>query len=147
MQDAGTLLVMAHLVSTLLMVGMIWTVQLVHYPLMALVGADRFVAYEASHAPRMAATVMLPWSVQGVTTVGLLVASPPGVSRGLVWAAAVAAAIPVAVTVLASVPAHARLSDGFDPAVHRRLVTTNWLRTAAWSTHGGIAIAIAVTAG
>jgi hypothetical protein len=147
MQDASTLLVMAHLVSTLLMVGMIWTVQLVHYPLMALVGADRFVAYAASHAPRMAATVMLPWAVQGGTTVGLLIATPPGVARSLVWAAAVAAAVPVAVTVLASVPAHARLATGFDAAVHHRLVTTNWLRTAGWSIHGAIAIAIAVTAG
>jgi len=141
---AGTLVVLAHLVSTLVLVGIIWTVQLVHYPLMALVPPDRFVAYESAHAPRMAAVVMLPWSVQGVTTAWLLVAPPVGVPFTLVLAAAVAASVPVLVTIAASVPAHTRLASGFDAGVHRRLVTTNWLRTAAWTMHGAIALAIAV---
>ena len=35
-----------HLVCTLLMVGVILFVQIVHYPLMDRVGADRFVHYE-----------------------------------------------------------------------------------------------------
>jgi len=143
----STLLVHAHLVSTLLMIGVIWTVQIVHYPLMALVGDERFVAYEAAHAPRMAAVVMLPWAVQGITVAGLLLAPPAGVAAGLVWAAGTAAALPVLVTVAASVPAHRRLARGFDAAVHRRLVATNWLRTAGWTIHGIIAVAIAVTAG
>lgn len=142
-----TVVVLAHAASTLVLVGIIWTVQWVHYPLMALVGRERFVAYEQAHAPRMAAVVLLPWTVQGVTTAWLLVAPPPGTPGWLILAAAVAAAVPVLVTVVASVPAHRRLGDGFDPQVHRRLVATNWLRTAAWTVHGGIAVAIAVTAG
>jgi hypothetical protein len=147
MSEPSELLVLAHLVSSLLMVGIIWTVQVVHYPLMALVGTERFVAYEGAHAPRMAAVVMLPWAVQGLTVAGLLVAMPEGVAPALVWAAAVTAASPVLVTVAASVPAHGRLARGFDARVHRRLVTTNWLRTIAWTAHGGIATAISVTAG
>lgn len=142
MSDVTTVLVTAHLISTLVLVGVIWTVQLVHYPLMDLVGRERFPAYEAAHAPRMAAVVMLPWTVQGVTTAGLLLAPPLGVPKALLWAAAVAAAIPVAVTVVWSVPAHRRLADGFDAQVHRRLVATNWLRTAAWTTHGVLAVGI-----
>jgi len=140
-------LVHAHLISTLLMVGVIWTVQLVHYPLMSLVGSERFVSYEAAHAPRMAAVVIAPWSVQGVSVAGLLMSVPPGVAPSLVWAAAVAAVVPVLVTVVASVPAHARLTSGFDVDVHRRLVATNWIRTAGWTVGGAIAVAIAVTAG
>jgi len=147
MTELDTLLVLVHLTSALFMVGMIWTVQLVHYPLMALVGEDRFIAYESAHAPRMAAVVMVPWALQGITTLWLLVASPAGVARPLAWAAAAAAAVPVVVTVLASVPAHTRLSGGFDPDVHRRLVRSNWLRTAGWTTHGAVALAITVTAG
>jgi hypothetical protein len=143
----STVLVMAHLVSVLVLVGVIWTVQVVHYPLMALVGEDRFRAYEAAHAPRMAAVVMLPWVIQGITTVGLLLSPPAGVPDRLVLAAAVTAAVPVLVTVVASVPAHAHLSLGFDAAAHRRLVRTNWLRTAAWTAHAPIAVAILLTAG
>lgn len=137
-----TAIVMGHLVSTLVLVGVIWTVQVVHYPLMALVGEDRFIAYEAAHSPRMAAVVMVPWTVQGVTTLGLLLSRPSGVPMALVLGAAVAAAIPVVVTVTASVPAHVALGAGFDPAVHRRLVRTNWIRTAAWTAHAPIALAI-----
>jgi len=137
----------AHLVSALFLVGMIWTVQLVHYPLMAQVGLERFPRYAAAHAPRMTAVVALPWAVQGATTIALLVATPPGVARPLVWSAAVTAAIPVLVTLFASIPAHTRLASAFDDAVHRRLVRTNWMRTAAWTAHGAIAVAIAITAG
>jgi len=144
---ATTVVVLAHAASTLLLVGIIWTVQWVHYPLMALVGPERFVAYERAHAPRMAAVVMLPWTVQGVTTAWLLVAPPRGTPGWLLVAAAVLAAVPVLVTVVASVPAHGRLGTGFDATVHRRLVTTNWLRTGAWTAHGAVAVGIVVTAG
>jgi hypothetical protein len=39
-------------------------------------------------------------------------------------------------------PAHRRLSGGFDPAVHRRLVTSNWIRTVAWMTRLPVALAL-----
>jgi hypothetical protein len=147
MTGSTTVIVIAHLASSLTMVGMIWTVQLVHYPLMALVGPERFAAYEAAHAPRMAAVVLLPWTVQGVTTVWLLIAPPAGVPTALILAAAAAALVPVIVTVLASVPAHARLAVGFDADVHARLIATNWIRTVAWTTHAVLAVAVLVTAG
>jgi len=136
--------VAANLVSTLVLTGIIWTVQLVHYPLMALVGREDFVSYEAAHAPRMAAVVVLPWTVQGITTAWLLVERPADVGAALVWSGALAAALTVLVTVTSSVPAHARLARGFDERVHAWLVRTNWLRTVAWTTHATIAALIAV---
>lgn len=135
-------LVLAHAAATLVLVGLIWTIQVVHYPLFALVGRDAFAAYEAAHSARITAVIALPWAVQGLTTAALLLSSPEGLPRGLVWAAAVLAATPVVVTVLLSVPAHTALADGFDAAAHARLVTTNWLRTAAWTLHGGVAVAM-----
>ena len=146
MDVTTAVLVLGHLISTLVLVGIIWTVQVVHYPLMALVGEERFVAYEAAHSPRMAAVVMIPWTVQGLTTLGLLVARPAGVPAALVVIAAIAAAVPVIATVLASVPAHVALGSGFDAAVHRRLVRTNWIRTIAWTAHAPVAVAILVAA-
>jgi hypothetical protein len=144
---AETLLLVAHAASTLVLIGIIWTVQVVHYPLMALVGADRFVAYEAAHSPRMAAVVMLPWTVQGLTTFLLVVLRPPSIPPALLMAALVAAAVPVLVTLAWSVPSHVRLGAGFDATVHRRLVRTNWMRTAAWTAHGPIALAMLIRAG
>jgi hypothetical protein len=135
-------LLLLHLTSTAVMTGVIWTVQLVHYPLMALVGTDRFVVYEAAHAPRMAGVVLVPWVAQGLSTAWLVMARPAGVAPGLIAAAALAAATTVLVTMAFSVPAHRRLAAGFDTAAHARLVRTNWLRTAAWTTHMLIAAAI-----
>jgi hypothetical protein len=147
METMTTVLAQTHLASTLVLIGIIWTVQLVHYPLMALVGEEHFIAYEAAHAPRMAAVVMLPWTLQGISTLGLLLVRPSGVPLVLLLAAAVISAIPVLVTVLASVPAHARLCAGFDARVHHRLVRSNWLRTLAWTAQAPIAVAILVRAG
>jgi hypothetical protein len=138
------LVVVAQLVSTLVLVGLIWTVQVVHYPLMALVGREGFTRYEAAHAPRMAAVVMVPWAVQGVSAAWLLVERPATVSAALVWSGALAALVTVIVTAVASVPAHSHLATGFDADVHARLVRTNWWRTAAWTIHAGIALTIAL---
>jgi hypothetical protein len=112
-----------------------------------MVGDDRFVAYEAAHAPRMAAVVMLPWTLQGLTTAWLLLVRPTGVPTWSLGVAAVTAAVTVAVTVAWSVPSHARLGEGFDTATHRRLVRTNWIRTWAWTLHGVNAVAMLLRAG
>ncbi|MCC5947473.1 MAG: hypothetical protein JJT89_03365 [Nitriliruptoraceae bacterium] len=131
--------VLAHAASTLFLAGMIWTIQVVHYPLFASVGVAEFPAYEAAHSARITWVILVPWAVQGLTTAALLLAPPSGVPRTLVWAAAVLAVIPVVVTIVASVPAHEVLGSGFDAQAHARLVSTNWWRTLAWSAHGVVA--------
>lgn len=136
-----TWLVVTHAAAAWFLVGLTWTVQLVNYPLMTRVGTERFPEYEAGHAPRMAAAVGPAWAVQGATTAWLLASPPPG-AGGLVWAAAVTAVLPVLVTLTVSVPAHARLAGGFDDAVHRRLVRSHALRTAAWTAHGAVALGL-----
>jgi heme exporter protein D len=134
--------VVTHAVATWFLTGLIWTVQVVHYPLFAAVGPDAFAAYEAEHATRIGRLLAVPWALQGATTGLLLLWVPAGVPPWLVWLAAGLAATPVAVTVLLSVPAHRALGAGFDARIHRRLVATNWIRTLAWTAHGAVATAI-----
>ncbi len=137
---------LAHAAAIWFLAGLSWTVQLVNYPLMAVVGSERFPAYEAGHAPRMAVAVGPAWAVEGLTTAWLLLAPPTGAPGWLVWAGAACAAVPVAVTLAVSVPAHARLAGGFDAAVHRRLLRTHVLRTVGWTAHGVVALALLATA-
>jgi hypothetical protein len=40
------------------------------------------------------------------------------------------------------VPCHRTLERGFDPAVARRLVATNWIRTVCWSLRLLVALAL-----
>ena len=45
----STAVFLAQLLATGVMIGVIWVVQLVHYPLFASVGANEFVAYHREH--------------------------------------------------------------------------------------------------
>ena len=38
------------------------------------------------------------------------------------------------------------MNQGFDAAVHRRLVRTNWIRTVGWTLRGALAVAMLVIA-
>lgn len=135
-------ILVTHVVAIAVLVGVIWTVQLVHYPMLAAIERERFASAHAQHSSSITAVVALPWVLEGVTTLWFLVAPLPGVPRPLAILGALLALIPVTVTLLASVPAHARLAMGFHADVHRQLVATNWWRTLAWTAHGAVAVAI-----
>ena len=55
-------------------------------------------------------------------------------------------AIAYGTTAFVSVPLHERLTATFDHDAHRRLVSTNWIRTGAWTTRGIVVAVIAVLA-
>ena len=118
-----------HILSTVYMTGLIWFVQLVHYPMFAQVGPEHFETYEKIHNQRTSIAVMPAMLAELGTAVWLFVQTPEliyGVGLGLIgiiWAS----------TFLLQVPCHTRLLTGFDPATQRKLVNTNWIRTIAWS--------------
>ena len=140
------LLLSVHLLATAAMVGLIWFVQVVHYPLFAAVGADEFVAYEQAHQRRTAYVVGPPMAVEGVTALVLLVAAPDGVGPLLPWLGAALLAVIHASTVFLQVPAHAALAQSPDRRTIDRLVRTNWIRTIGWTARGAVAVAMLVTA-
>ena len=137
MRDA---LLVLDLVASWVMVGLIWFVQIVHYPLLSIVPMQAASSVAEEHQRRTAWVVMLPMAVQGFTSLGLMRWIPNGVSWWLPWANGVCVAIALASTVLLSVPRHARMAANPDENVGRELVLTNWPRTIAWSA-SGIALA------
>ena len=64
--------VLVHLVATWFMVGLIWTIHFVHYPLFAEVGEATYVAYQAAHVDRIGVVLALPWAVEGITAAMIL---------------------------------------------------------------------------
>ena len=133
-------LLLAHAGSTLAMAGVIWFVQVVHYPLFAAVGAEGFAAYEAAHrrlTTRVVAPLML---VELAAAIGLLVRPPAAVPAWAAWVGLALLAVVWGSTFAVQVPLHERLSRGFDAAVHRRLVRGNWVRTMAWTVRAGLAL-------
>ena len=140
--DGTLLLVLAHLVATMAMVGLIWFVQVVHYPLFAAVGEDRFVAYENEHTRRTGFVVGAPMTLEGGLAVWFAVLPPDGLDRwwGIVGLALLG--VVHASTVFLQVPQHTALSERHDPARIRRLVRTNWIRTVGWTARGALAVAM-----
>lgn len=128
-----------HAAVTWALVGLVWTVQLVHYPLFARVGAGGFVRYHADHTRRITWIVAPLMVGEAVLATWLLAQAPPALPDWLTIVGATLVALVWASTATIQVPLHARLADGFDPAAHRRLVRTNGLRTAAWSLRGLLA--------
>jgi hypothetical protein len=135
-------LLLAQAAATLFMTGVIWIVQAVHYPLFALVGRDGFGEYAREHQRRITPVVAVAMPVEAVTAVLLLFATPAGVETGLLVLGAILL-LPIWLsTALLQVPAHRRLSSGFDDTVAARLVQTNWLRTALWSARSALILVV-----
>jgi hypothetical protein len=136
------LLLLAHAAATLFMVGVIWFVQVVHYPLFARVGTPDFSAYSLRHTRLTGLLVGPPMLLEAATAVALVVWTPPGSSVSLVWTCLLlVAGIWLSTAVLQS-PRHTSLSRGFNPAAHQFLVTSNWLRTVLWSLRGLLVLGI-----
>jgi len=122
------------------MVGVIWFVQVVHYPLLSVVPTDSASSVAVDHQRRTARVVMVPMTVEGVSTLVLLATVPHGVTWWIPWVAAVFLAVALGSTVLLSVPRHARMAANPDATVGKELVATNWPRTIAWSVRGVLLI-------
>ena len=129
----------AHVGSTWAMVGLIWFVQRVHYPAHALVPAEAFTRYQAEHVRRTGPVVAPLMAVELLTTAWLCWNPPPGVSGWLPWAGLTTVAVNWASTAFLQIPRHRRLGLGCDAEAARTLVSTNWIRTVAWTLHGTLA--------
>lgn len=124
----------ANLVIAAALAGLIWTIQVVHYPLFARLDDDAWEAYMADHGRRI--TVLVgPLMPANVTVAAILLIRDPG---ALAVVNAVLAAGVLALTGLVFAPLHSRLTRATVP----RLVALNWIRTAAWSAQVAVAIAL-----
>jgi hypothetical protein len=133
-----TAMLLTNAAATWLMTGVIWTVQVVHYPLFARVGVDGFIAYEKSHTRRIGFVVIPAMVIELVTTLGLIAWRPLGVTALQVWLGVGLLGVVIGSTALWQGPMHPRLALGFDAALHGRLVASNWVRTIGWSARGGL---------
>lgn len=139
---------LANAAATLFMTGLIWFVQIVHYPLFALVTGPDSAAYATRHQALTTLVVAPVMLVELAASVWLAIAPPAGVAPWIPRAAlAMLAAIWLS-TALWQVPLHQKLLAGHEPSTIGSLVGGNWLRTALWSVRGALALwMIALAAG
>ena len=135
MRTLATDLFLLQLAATLFMTGLIWFVQIVHYPLFAAIDDPAFLSYTRRHGTLTSYVVAPPMLLELTTALAALL---PALRPGFVSAptAVVSAALVVGIwasTGLLQVPLHERLGKSRDLALVHSLVQVNWLRTAAWS--------------
>jgi hypothetical protein len=141
---AAEIAAVAQVVGSVGMFGVIWIVQLVHYPLMRFVSGEQFARFETAHRVRISWVVGPLMLVEGVCVLAFLFAPPAGLPGWLPWAGATAESVAIGTTVLVSAPLHEKLNAQFDSTTLDRLIATNWIRTIAWTARAGLAIAMLV---
>lgn len=126
-------LLIAHAAVTWFLTGLIWTIQVVHYPLFDMVDRARYAAFAAAHNLRITPLVGPPMVAEALLAVWLVVERPAGIPPWWTWAGLALVCVIWLSTFVLQVPMHGRLAGGFDAHAHGILVGTNWLRTAAWT--------------
>lgn len=115
--------------ATWLLAGLIWLVQLVHYPMFAALEPARFAEFHAFHSERITWIVLPAMAVEAIAAsaaflrqrsvrncVGLLLLA-------LIWLD----------TFFVLVPLHNQLGQGPNASALAQLIGWNWPRTLAWS--------------
>ena len=110
--------------------GEIWFVQIVVYPLFGKVGEDEYVAYHKFYSSRIPLPVILPGFASFLLPIALVFLRPESVPLWMALANVACGLIGLLVTVVLEIPRHARLEKGGkQEAVIRELILYNWPRT------------------
>ena len=120
-------------IVTLMLVGLIWTIQLVHYPSFHYVEPNKFAEFERFHTFRIS-IIVIPLMLCEFAVSGMLV-HLSGYALKAIISLAMVALIWLSTAAL-SVPCHKRLEKGKDTATITRLINTNWIRTVLWTAKG-----------
>lgn len=137
------------LASTWAMAGVIWVIQLVHYPVFDAIergqNDELWRSFGDRHRMSISYVVGPFMLAEGVTGIWLVV-SPPGDAGVLLpLVAGALMAIAYGTTAFVSVPLHERLTPSYDADAHRKLVSSNWIRTFAWTARGLVIAVLAIT--
>lgn len=123
------LILKVNFISTSVMVGVIWVIQLLHYPSFHFINDQRYIEFQHFHMQRisfivvpvmlieLASALLLAYFFESSLTIILLT-----LVLGI-WA----------ITFIFFTNMHQKFTDGYDHSIVDRLVQINWSRTALWS--------------
>ena len=129
-----------NLASTWFMVGLIWLIQLVHYPLFNYVGSEEFRVFHENHKILITPVVGIVMIVELVTSIIIIFQPTYGIRNwssivgiillGIIWFS----------TAYFQIPFHNTLSSKFNENALMMLISTNWIRTICWTLRGVIVL-------
>jgi len=119
-----------HVGSSLMMTGLIWFVQIVHYPLFLEIPREHFSDYERLHQLRTG-WLVAPLMLMELGTGAWVLFQH--LNSWVIWAEMGLLLLIWASTFFIQMPLHRSLGKEVNPAKQTTLVHSNWFRTVAWS--------------
>lgn len=117
------------LTSCFFMTGLIWTIQLVHYPSFHFVDPNKDISFTQFHVQRIT-PIVLPVMVVELFSAAWLAYFKPNTMTVLNFALVILIWLS---TFFFSVPLHSKLALNYESNTISKLVKTNWPRTLLWS--------------
>ena len=123
------LLFNVNFISTSVMVGIIWVIQLLHYPSFHFINEKKYVDFQHFHMERISFIVIPVMIIEFASA--LLLAYFFRSSLTIILLALVLGVW--LITFIFFTNMHQKLTNGYDPTIVQRLVQINWSRTTLWS--------------
>ena len=120
-----------HLIATSVMVGVIWIIQLVHYPSFHFIELKQYTTFQRFHMSRIS-YVVIPAMLTELFTLILIIISMDQIDT-LVLASAILLILIWLITAVFFSGVHQKLTLGYDQTVVDKLVKLNWGRTLLWT--------------
>ena len=120
-----------HLTATSVMVGVIWVIQLVHYPSFHFVELKQYNTFQRFHMSRIS-YVVIPAMLAELFTLILILISMDQIDT-LVLASAILLIFIWLMTAVFFSGVHQKLTLGYDQTVVDKLIKLNWGRTLLWT--------------
>jgi hypothetical protein len=134
------IVLVAQAVASGIMAGIIWFVQVVHYPLFAAVTGAGDADYARANQARTSLVVLPPMLVEAAAAAWIATWPPAGIGRGPAVAGLVMVGLVWLSTLAVQMPLHARLArEGHAAGVVATLVRSNWPRTLLWTARAILA--------
>lgn len=125
------LLFWINLITTAIMVGLIWIIQLVHYPFFHRVDRKSFNLHMDAHRKKISYIVIPVMLPELGSAIGLAILDSRFQSEFIagfillvmIWIS----------TAALQVPSHGKLANGYSESEVSKLIRFNWVRTTLWS--------------
>tara|TARA_B100000686_G_scaffold82869_1_gene89598 strand:+ start:32123 stop:32575 length:453 start_codon:yes stop_codon:yes gene_type:complete len=125
--------VIFNLVVSSFMVGLIWLIQLVSYPLFSYVNVGDFQKYHSRHVKKISPIVALAMTLEASIALILLIFTPSD-SVGLLVINTLLVCLIWVSTAFIQIPYHQRLEFPKNQILYtEKLIKTNWIRTILWT--------------
>lgn len=126
---------LAHCFCVFYMTGVIWIIQIVHYPLMKFVSEPGWMKFHKAHTSLITWVVAPPMIAQAITSIFTGQYQAPLVFLSLAV---------FLVTLIFSIPIHNQLAKEFKNENLKKLILMNWIRTLIWTGHSLFLISILI---